>query len=234
MLSFFRSRFRSRLPLASASVFALSFIVVACGGSSADVPSGTPDENTNATTPPDPPPGTPSSKPSGTPAPTPTTTPPSVPTTPPSVPTTPPSVPTTPPANPGVCNALVISGASVAAMQVAANAPPATGGAIANGTYHLVDMTLYTGPGGATGALPVLLKQTVAIHGNTADTIAEFGATTASATATFVTSGASVTSTGTCPSAGAPEIATYSVNGTSLVMFKVNDLGQTFGYTYTP
>jgi hypothetical protein len=227
MRSFFSRSFFSS-PLLLASAVALASIVVACGGSTADVPgSGTPAETPTTTTPTDPPPGTPATTPPSTPTSTPTATPKP---TPPSVPTTPPS---TPPANPAACNALVNSAGLVVAMQIAANAPAPIGGAIANGTYHLDDVTLYTGPGGATGALPLSIKQTIAINGSTADAIADFNGKTVSATATFVASGTSVTSTGTCPSAGSPEIATYSATATSVVMYKVNDVGQTVGYTYT-
>jgi hypothetical protein len=132
-----------------------------------------------------------------------------------------------------MCNVLVNGAAVVTANQVATEAPAPAGGAVANGTYHLVDLTLYTGAGGAVGPLPLSLKQTIAIHGSTADAISEVSGKSADVSSTFVVAGTSVSLAQSCPSAKPAETATFTASATSFVLFLVNDAGQTVGYTYS-
>jgi hypothetical protein len=143
-------------------------------------------------------------------------------------------MPTVTPPQPNACNALVNVAPAVDAMQVAAEPPAATGGAVPNGTYHLVDLTIYTGAGGAAGAIPLAVRQTVAIHGASADVITDVGGAPRAQSSTFVTAGITVTTAGTCPTADPPETGQYSVTPTSLVLYLVNGQGKTVGYTYVP
>lgn len=129
---------------------------------------------------------------------------------------------------------LINDAAPITGKQVAAYAPLPTGGAVTNGTYHLVDLTLYTGPGGAAGPLPLSIKQTIAIQGASANAISEVSGKSEDATSTFVTFGSNVTLGRTCPGMDPPQTATFSATPTSLVMFIENGAGQTVGYTYEP
>ena len=219
----------SSLSSSLSSFLALScslVLIVACGGSTADppgsgTPTGTAATSTASTSPPKTPPnpGTPAATPSMPPAtPTATTT----------------SMPTTPPAQPNGCNALVNVGSLVTAVQVAAEAPAATGGVVADGTYHLTDLTIFTGEGGQAGALPVQLKQTVSIHGTSADAVTEVNGKSQGQSTTFVTNGTSATTAGTCPMVEPPQTGEYSATPTSLILYLVNDQGKTTRYTYVP
>jgi hypothetical protein len=205
------------------SALILSLVVVGCGGSTADPPSGTTPAATTAASA-TPPPAAPTS-------PATTTTPPNVP--PGTPPSTPPSPPSNPPVPPGTCNMLVNGAAVVTAKQVASDAPAPLGGAVANGTYHLVDLTVYTGAAGAAGPLPLSVKQTIAIHGATADAISEVSGKSVAVSSTFVVAGTSASLAQTCPSSANPaEAATFTASATSFVLFLVNGAGQTAGYTY--
>jgi len=138
------------------------------------------------------------------------------------------------PPQPNVCNALVNAASEVTGMQVATEAPAAVGGAVIDGTYHLTDLTIYTGAGGQAGALPIQLKQTIAIHGTTADAITEVSGMSQAQSTTFITSGTTATTAGTCPKVEAPQTGEYSATPTSLVLFLVNGQGKTVRYTYAP
>jgi hypothetical protein len=143
-------------------------------------------------------------------------------------------MPTVTPPPSGGCNALANVGPIVGATQVAADAPPATGGVVTDGTYHLVELTIYTGPGGASGAVPIAVKQTVAIHGTSADAVTEVSGMSQAQSTTFVTSGTAVTTAGTCPTMGPPQTGEYTATATALVLYLVNGDGKTTRYTYVP
>jgi hypothetical protein len=116
---------------------------------------------------------------------------------------------------------------------VAEAAPTPVGGAVPDGSYDLVSVVLYTGPGGTAGPLPLSVKATVAISGNTANVAQETSTTAATQrlTASVATSGTDLVVTQTCPK---PETiqAKYSGGGTDLVWFIPNDKGQIVAYTY--
>jgi hypothetical protein len=116
---------------------------------------------------------------------------------------------------------------------VAASAPAPTGGAVLSGTYHLVGVTLYTGPGGATGALPSM-KQTISIQSNVADVVTESeDGKTVRGTSSFFQTGSSVTMATTCPDGGAPTTGTVSATlDASLVVYLLTSTGQTAAYSY--
>jgi hypothetical protein len=53
---------------------------------------------------------------------------------------------------PAACNTLGQTASPVAQLRVAEATPTPTGGAVPDGTYHLISDTVFTGVGGATGA----------------------------------------------------------------------------------
>jgi hypothetical protein len=151
--------------------------------------------------------------------------------------TPPTSMPTTPPSNPpppAQCNVVTNDAAVIGAQMVASVAPASTGGAISNGKYHLTDITVYTGLGGSVGSLPLSIAETIHIHGSAVDVIANANGKDTRTSSVITIAGDVATFSQTCPNPTSPSIAHYSVVGTSLVMFMVNDAGQTVMYTYSP
>ena len=208
-------------------IIGAGLVLGACGGSTS-TPS---DEGTTttpgATTTPTPTPTTTStSKPTPTPTATATTTPTATPTTTPTVPPNP-----KPPIS---CNAVTNDAVAIGAQMVPAVAPSPTGGAVANGKYHLTDVTLYTGPGGGSGPIALSIQQTLMINGNTVDVIQSANGKVETATEMFTTSGTTASFTRTCPSAQPAATGQYSISGGTLVWFLQNDPGQTVAYTYAP
>jgi hypothetical protein len=117
---------------------------------------------------------------------------------------------------------------------VAAAAPVAEGGALADGTYRLTKIVLYTGPGGATGPLSIGIQQTIAIHGATADAVSIQDGKTQRDSQSLAISGATVTFTPTCPSAEPPHVGSYTASAGTLRLYLPNDVGQLAEFTYEP
>src|SRR2546423_4523224 len=92
---------------------------------------------------------------------------------------------------PIVCNDVDANGAPVVtAKYVAATAPAATGGAIADGTYALTAIGYYTGPGGMTGDAPQAFATVYRFKGNKLDVLMTTSPVGPfSASATFSTNG---------------------------------------------
>lgn len=129
------------------------------------------------------------------------------------------------------CNAIVDDGPVATAQRVAANAPTPTGGAIADGKYHLVDVTLYTGAGGTNGPLAITVTTTFELHGNTVQASASGPNGVARATASFATNANKITWNELCPVPGG-STGTYSAGASELTIFMENDLDQIAGSKY--
>ena len=97
---------------------------------------------------------------------------------------------------PRACNTLSNTGPIVTTQQVAMDPPQLQGGTVADGTYTLVDATIYTGPSGPTGA-GGSAQTTLQITGSTIQVASTGDPTTR--TVTLVTMGASFTASDTCP-----------------------------------
>ena len=128
------------------------------------------------------------------------------------------------------CSEIVNDAPEVVAHLVGTAPPVATGGTISDGTYHLTDLSAFTGPNGASGPLELKLRSTISVHGSTIDIVQDANGKHEWATETFVASSNAVTFTRTCPTAKS-RTANFSA-GTSLVLFQQNDTGQTVTYTY--
>jgi hypothetical protein len=150
----------------------------------------------------------------------------------------------------GGCNTLQTCGAKIYIVEVAANAPDASGGAVLDGTYVLKDYKVFTGTGGMSGQLPAWFKETMALATEAADAAPPDGGSlqqmtwmevsqtnslmnprSANGTAYFTMPNAGLFIGTACPSNGAPFYATFTVNGTDLVLF-VADTGGTGQLTY--
>jgi len=95
-----------------------------------------------------------------------------------------------------VCNTLANAAPVITTQQVATAPPTPKGGVVADGTYLLTDVTIYTGPGGPVGPGGTA-RTTVQITGATVQ-VANAGEP-ATRTVLLQTSGATFTSTDTCP-----------------------------------
>jgi hypothetical protein len=94
------------------------------------------------------------------------------------------------------CNTLTNAAPSVTIDQVAMDPPAPEGGTIADGTYWMTSVAIYTGADGPTGATGAA-QTTIAITGATIQVVS--AGEPATRTVTLATSGASYTSTDTCP-----------------------------------
>lgn len=133
--------------------------------------------------------------------------------------------PTPTPVPKGACNALADDGPVASAQMVAADAPLATGGVIASGKYHLVDLTLYTGTAGTNAPLAVSVTTTMKVQGNSVQAATSGPSGAKNVTASFATSAAQITWTELCPVKGGSS-GTYSVGPSELTIFMANDLKQ--------
>jgi hypothetical protein len=98
--------------------------------------------------------------------------------------------------------------------QVAQNPPTLVGGTIADGTFVLTGLTIYTGPQGPTGASGTAAT-TLQIASGTIQ-VATTGAPT-TRTETLTTSGVNFTATDTCPDTTVIQ-GTYTATSTSLIV----------------
>jgi hypothetical protein len=96
----------------------------------------------------------------------------------------------------------------------------AAGGTIADGTYWLSTLSLYTGPGGATGSTGTNRSQTLRVAGNTIEiVIVSTGQSTPRhITFTRATNGSTLTLTGVCPTGVMPVLA-YTATATELTLY---------------
>ncbi len=109
------------------------------------------------------------------------------------------------------CNTVVNSAPVVTVMQVAADPPALNGGSIADGTYEMTAVAIYTGADGPTGASGTA-QTTVVVSGATLQVVSAGEPPTR--TVTLATNGTAFTATDTCPDSTVSN-GTFSANATS-------------------
>jgi hypothetical protein len=109
------------------------------------------------------------------------------------------------------CNTLVDDGPDVSFVAMATAAPVPTGGTIAEGTYELSALTLYTGPGGSTTAPGGTFSAVFEISGNTMQQVGSEDGVEKRYTSTFTISGSTVSTVDSCP---VSDSSTHSLSAT--------------------
>jgi hypothetical protein len=110
------------------------------------------------------------------------------------------------------CNTISNAASVVTVMQVAADPPASNGGTIADGTYEMTAVTIYTGADGPTGASGTA-QTTVDVSGATLQVVTAGEPPTR--TVTLATSGTAFTATDTCPDTTVTT-GTFTATATSL------------------
>jgi hypothetical protein len=114
-----------------------------------------------------------------------------------------------------VCNSLTNIAPVVDVTQMAADPPSPEGGMIANGTYAMTAVTIYTGPEGPTGASGTA-QTTIEVTGDTIQMVGSGQPLTR--TVTLVTSGVTFTATDSCPDTQVSQ-GGYTATPTTLTVF---------------
>ena len=115
------------------------------------------------------------------------------------------------------CNTLTNSAPSVARQRVDQNLPSFTGGTVVAGTYFSTALTIYTGPGGATGPDGHYEQTTVVISGNSIQVVSTKGdGCMERFNATYSTSGNQMTLTFTCGGEAPSQTLQYTATATTL------------------
>jgi hypothetical protein len=112
------------------------------------------------------------------------------------------------------CNTIVNSAPVVTVMRVAADPPTSNGGTIADGTYEMTAVTIYTGADGPTGASGTA-QTTVVVSHDTFQVVNS--AEPPTRTVTLATSGSEFTATDTCPDSTVTT-GTFTATATSLII----------------
>jgi hypothetical protein len=130
------------------------------------------------------------------------------------------------------CNALDLGTApAIDLNQVASQEPTAMGGTVFDGTYYLTKWTIYTGPGGATGPLPLTLQVRRDFAGGIVQTVQSDGSSIRRFTATLTTAGTAFTETDSCPGSSV-DMGTYTATATTMTEW-VSDKNQIVEVVFT-
>lgn len=137
----------------------------------------------------------------------------------------------------GTCTQLSLANAPIIGQQQVAEASPVPlGGTIPDGAYFLAKDTIYTGPGGTTGATGLTLQEAQGFSGNTVQMLSQAAspaplldargtyALTSVTTDAGTATGFRVTFSFTCPSAGATSRSYSVVNGQILEFVGTNEV----------
>jgi hypothetical protein len=123
------------------------------------------------------------------------------------------------------CNALADTAQPVTVQQLAMDPPMPSGGTIADGSYELTGVDIYTGPNGPSGPSG-MAQDTIAITGSTVQIVGS--GTPERRTVTLATQGSAFTATDTCPDSNVTT-GGYSVTAPGLLIFLdggVDDAGK--------
>ena len=121
------------------------------------------------------------------------------------------------------CNTIANTATEATSTSVKGNAPAATGGTIAPGTYFLKDFTLYDPAGNDEPPTAIGLKTTLVIAGAVMDSVQDFGdGVDQTFSETFIATGTKLDRTLTCPKPGPDLAAVYSVTGSNLVIYETD------------
>ncbi len=112
------------------------------------------------------------------------------------------------------CNTIANPAPVVTVMQVAADPPASNGGTIADGTYEMTAVAIYTGADGPSGASGTA-QTTVVVSGATLQVVN--GGEPPTRTVTLATSGTAFTATDTCPDSTVTT-GTFTATATSLTI----------------
>jgi hypothetical protein len=113
------------------------------------------------------------------------------------------------------CNALGNAAPPVTIQQVASAPPAPAGGTVADGTYFMTDVSIYTGSNGPSGPSGTA-QTTIQVSGSTIQVVSSGQPMTR--TVMLATSGSTFTSTDTCPDATVTH-GSYSATATTFLIF---------------
>jgi hypothetical protein len=133
---------------------------------------------------------------------------------------------------PGPCNTLANNGPIVTIVNQAGSPPAPQGGSIADGTYYLTDLSVFTGADAGAGSTGELVKKTIQIAGSTEQSIVHSGLGTVITTDTLGVTGVNIADLQTCPSNRTTQV-TFTANGGTLVVYSVDSKGFTEAETFT-
>ncbi len=125
------------------------------------------------------------------------------------------------------CNNVVNLGTLVPVTRIAAAAAPQTGGTLVDGTYKVMNASIFTGVGGAAGPTGEQLQQTLVIKVSsdasaaTAEAVSSDGTTTSHRNLALQTSGTQLVMSTTCPAGLPAETFAYRAAGTLLSLSSV-------------
>ncbi len=123
----------------------------------------------------------------------------------------------------GPCNTLPNDAPESTIETVQGNAPPATGGTIADGTYFQTKFVIYDPTSNASPPEPGGLKSTLRITGKTMDLVLDLGdGENKTFTESFTTTGTTLDRILSCPTTGKDLEAVYSVAGSELVVYETD------------
>ncbi|MDB4938320.1 MAG: hypothetical protein JWP87_5292 [Labilithrix sp.] len=123
----------------------------------------------------------------------------------------------------GECNAVTNGAPELTSSTIKGDAPAATGGTIADGTYFQKEFNIYDPAGTASAPSPSGLKVTLVIEGSSMQSVQELpDASVATFTETFVANGTKLDRTLTCPKATTDLKAVYSVSGSTLTIYETD------------
>jgi hypothetical protein len=136
-------------------------------------------------------------------------------------------------ADAGGCSGLPDT-ASAVTEQYSATAPPnATGGSLLDGTYFLTGATLYTGPGGATGATGRTRKATLQLSRNAYLYSSDDDGISYQQAGMVAPSGSALMGTVTCPAGAPAPFTSFSVTSTGFIELAPNYSGTTATFVHT-